>query len=401
MSYVPPHKRHDRNLTPTPVPSSLNPKHFSSPRHRYHHHHQASSIPSSKIVYSPGAISRWYSTSSDSGTLALVPYDSELIERKYGSKPLTLTVADEAGLGKEEERAVLRGIVEKVAKNLIETSRYALEEKEKEREEREDVKLLLVARVGKVLFNGDSSVCLDSIKKASMSEDEGWNKLISKTFYTDVSEEYITEVEELLVGKFGFKFEAAKEHYHVKIFDKHQPDSTISCKCTASHDGNIKLYKIELNQLRYMVTDISCVSKNFDLRIMLTTKKKLKNLDADVANGIDQLISAAVTDSDVKGGLRWPLGKESVADRFVIVGVWHTKYKALSRDKMSVKMRLADRFDYRTSTGEAANEVSFKLSGMLEQLTEDNFREGRVIDMIQGAVDMIWDNFLTLGSTCI
>ncbi|KAJ4814785.1 hypothetical protein LUZ62_027351 [Rhynchospora pubera] len=396
MSYVPPHKRHDRNLTPTPVPSSLNPKPFSSPRHR--HNHQASSI-----VYSPRSISRWYSTSSDSEALALVPYDSELIERKYGSKPLTLTVADEASLGKEEERAVLRGIVEKVAKNLIETSQYALEEKEKEkeREEGEDVKLLLVARVGKVLFNGDSSVCLDSIKKASMSEDEGWNKLISKTFYTDVSEEYITEVEELLVGKFGFKFEAAKEHYHVKIFDKGQPDSTISCKCTASHDGNIELYKIELNQLRYMVTDISCVSKNFDLRIMLTTKKKLKKLDADVANGIDQLISAAVTDSDVKGGLRWPLGKESVADRFVIVGVWHTKYKALSRDKIRVKMRLADRFDYRTSTGEAANEVSFKLSGLPEQLTEDDCCEGKVIDMIQGAVDLIWDNFLTLGSTCI
>ncbi|KAJ1696927.1 hypothetical protein LUZ63_005439 [Rhynchospora breviuscula] len=388
MSYVPPHKRHDRNLTPTPVPSSLNPKPFSSPRHH-----------SSKIVYSPCAISRWYSTSSDSETLALVPYDSELIERKYGSKPLTLTVTDEAGLGKDEERAVLRGIVEKVAKNLIETSRYAL--KEKEREEREDVKLLLGARVGKVLFNGDSSVCLDSIKKASMSEEEGWNKLVHKTFYTDVSEEYIREAEELLVGKFGFKFEAAKEHYHVKIFDKHQPDSTISCKCTASHDGNIELYKIELNQLRYMVTDISCVSKNFDLRIMLTTKKTLKKLDADVANGIDQLISAAVTDSDVKGGLRWPLGKESVADRFVIVGVWHTKYKALSRDKIRVKMRLADRFDYRTSTGEAANEVSFKLSGLLEQLTEDNCCEGKVADMIQGAVDLICDNFLTLGSTCV
>ncbi|KAJ3697309.1 hypothetical protein LUZ61_001014 [Rhynchospora tenuis] len=393
MSYVPPHKRHDRNLTPTPVPSSLNPKPFVSTRHR-NHHHQASSIPSTKIVYSPRSISRWYATTSDSETLALVPYDSESIERKYGSKPLTLTVADEAGLGKEEEKAVLRGIVEKVAKNLIETSQYAL--KEKEIEEREDVKLLLVTRVGKVLFNGDSSVCLDSIKKASMSEEEGWNKLVSKTFYTDVSEEYIREVEELLVGKFGFKFEAAKEHYHVKIFDKRQPDSTISCKCTASNNGGIELYKIELNQLRYMVTDISCVSKNFDLRIMLTTKKKLKKLDADVSNGIDQLISAAVSDSDVKGGLRWPLGKESVADRFVIVGVWHTKYKALSRDGIRVKMRLADRFVYRTSTGEAANEVSFKLSGLPEQLTEDSFRE-----RIQGAVDLIWDNFLTLGSTCI
>lgn len=92
-------------------------------------------------------------------------------------------------------------------------------------------------------------------------------------------------------------------------------------------------------------------------------------MQADVANGIDQLISAAVMDPDVKGGLRWPLGKESAADRFVIVGVWHTKHKLLSRDKIRAIMRQANRFDYHSSTGEDANEVSFKLHGLSEQLT--------------------------------
>ncbi|KAJ3697311.1 hypothetical protein LUZ61_001016 [Rhynchospora tenuis] len=211
MSYVPPHKRHDRNLTPTPFPSSLKPKPFVSSRHR-HHLHYNSSVPYSKIVYAPHSIIRWYATSSDSDALALVPYDSAFLEKKYGSKCLTLAVADQAGLVEEEEKAVLRGIVEKVAKNLIETGQYAM----KEREENEGVKLLVVARIGKVLVAGDSSVCIDSIKNASMIG-EGLNQPFKKRFYTNVSEEYIREVEKLLVEKFGSKFEVEKERYYVKV----------------------------------------------------------------------------------------------------------------------------------------------------------------------------------------
>ncbi|KAJ4762301.1 DNA-directed RNA polymerase subunit alpha [Rhynchospora pubera] len=381
MSYVPPHKRHDHNLTPTPFPSFLNPKPFTPSR--YHHR------CNSKVVYAPHSISRWYATSSDSEALALVPYDSAFLEKMYGSKPLTLAVNKQANLVEEEERAVLKGTVEKVAKSLIKTGQHAM----KERDESEDVKLLVVARIGKVLVAGDSSVCIDSIKNASMNE-EGLNQPFKKRFYTNVSEEYIRDVEKLLVEKFGFKFEVEKERYCVKIIDKRQPDSTIQCKCTASHDGGLDLYKIERNQLRYMVTDISCVSKNFDLRIMLSTIKKLKNFDADVMNAIDQIISEAVTDSDIKGGLRWPLGKESVADRFVIVDTWQTKIKVLSTDKIRVKMRVADRFHFSTSTGESANEVSFRFSGLSEQLTD----EGSIVDVIQGALDFIWENFLSQGS---
>jgi hypothetical protein len=92
-------------------------------------------------------------------------------------------------------------------------------------------------------------------------------------------------------------------------------------------------------------------------------------MQADIANGIDQLISAAVIDPKVKGRLRWPLGKESAADRFVVVGVWHTEHKILRRDKIRVNMRRADRFDFHTSSGEDGNEVSFKLNGLSEQLT--------------------------------
>ncbi|XP_078156368.1 uncharacterized protein LOC144552131 isoform X1 [Carex rostrata] len=270
MSYVPPHKRpSNRNPTPTPVPSSLNPKpSFASPRHR---HHQSSRL----IPFSPHLISRWYATSTES--LALVPYDSEVIERKNGSKPLTVNLTDGAVLVEEEERGVLRGIVEKVARDLIEAVQHTKEEARSG-----DVKLQVMARVGKVLFRGDPSVCLDSIIKAPTSEGE-LNKLQArKTFYTTVSEEYMREVEQLLVDKCGFKFVTAKDRYYIRVIDKCQPDLIMSYKCMALHDSGLELYKVEHNPQRHMVTDVSCLSKKFDLQIMLNTKRSLKNLDVNL-----------------------------------------------------------------------------------------------------------------------
>lgn len=84
--------------------------------------------------------------------------------------------------------------------------------------------------------------------------------------------------------------------------------------------------------------------------------------------GIDQLIKSAVLDPDVKGGLRWPLGKESVADRFSIVGGWHTKSRAFKSQTTRIKLRHADRFDHRTSTGEVSTEVTLKLTGISKHL---------------------------------
>ncbi|KAF3323678.1 hypothetical protein FCM35_KLT12409 [Carex littledalei] len=178
------------------------------------------------------------------------------------------------------------------------------------------------------------------------------------------------------------------------VIDKPQSQLFISCKCKASHDSALELYKVEHNPRRRMVTDVSCLSKNFDLRIMLNTKRALKNLDADVADGINQLISAAVIDPEAKGGLRWPLGKESVAGRFVIVGVWHTKHTILSREKIRVDLRQAGRFDFTKSTGEDVNDVSLKLRDLSELLTEDHLPEGSIVDMIQEVVDLIWGNLL-------
>lgn len=83
---------------------------------------------------------------------------------------------------------------------------------------------------------------------------------------------------------------------------------------------------------------------------------------------IKSLVSSAVIDPNVKGGLRWPLGKESIGERFSIVGVWRTDYRALKNETLRLKLRHADRFDNRSSTGEVSNEVTLKITGISKRL---------------------------------
>ena len=83
---------------------------------------------------------------------------------------------------------------------------------------------------------------------------------------------------------------------------------------------------------------------------------------------IRNLIESAVLDPNVKGGLRWPLGKAASGDRFFVVGVWHTIAKAYRNPSLRLKVRYADRFDFRTSMGESASEVHLKLKGIVSVL---------------------------------
>jgi hypothetical protein len=87
-----------------------------------------------------------------------------------------------------------------------------------------------------------------------------------------------------------------------------------------------------------------------------------------VENAVKSFVSAAIIDPNVKGGIRWPLGKESIGERFSIVGAWHTNYKAFKNETMRLKLRHADRFDHRSSTGEVSDEVTFKLTAISHKL---------------------------------
>uniref|UniRef100_A0ACD5X3W3 Uncharacterized protein n=1 Tax=Avena sativa TaxID=4498 RepID=A0ACD5X3W3_AVESA len=396
MAYLPPHKRHSSGSDPAPPTSSLRSLSLSSsPRGR--HHLRPSN---NKIIHAVGCVSRWsplppFSTDSDDvDSFRLEPFACDRVERNTGAKPLVISFS--SGSAEAAAAAIAERFLPELLAAAERQRAMAHDAPNKDEAAEEVVKLCLVARVGKVLFQpGGSQVSLVSLRNAAKAGNEGSKSQVRKSFYTNVPRECFEDMEQSAVKLMGLAFDSSKEHYHVKIFDKHLSDSTMSCKCTVQKDGKLAIHKVELNQIRQLVEDISCLSKDLDLRLMLSTKRILKNIDPEVENAIQSLVSSAILDPNVKGGLRWPLGKESVGERFSIVGVWHTNYKAFRNKTLRLKLRHADRFDHRSSTGEVSNEVTFKLTGISNLLQEDGSKEADAVkEMLESAVRMIWDSAL-------
>lgn len=93
----------------------------------------------------------------------------------------------------------------------------------------------------------------------------------------------------------------------------------------------------------------------------------------DEMQSIKNLIDSAVLDPDVKGGLRWPFGKATSGDRYSIVGVWHTMSTSYQNSSIKLKVRHADRFDFKTKYGEDSKEISLKLKGIVSGLLVSTF----------------------------
>ncbi|XP_048136502.1 uncharacterized protein LOC115734255 isoform X1 [Rhodamnia argentea] len=405
MAYVPPHKRHSKERGgPSPVPASLSRQfkkglNFRSPKANAHQ--------SGKIVYANTAISRWLAVGLDddgdhlpSGVF-LKPVSVEAVERRSGEKPLALAkscVANEDDeTGRDRGKKPWVHIAETVMPDLV--SSFEVVRSEIEGQSMEEIKPTLVARFGKILFHGSPSfpaeTCGDMDTETSLRQ-------LKRSFYTNIPPSFVENVTLRIIPEIGLNFEGEKDIYHVKLSDKYRPDSTISCKCSVSEaDQRLELYKVELNQVRHMVVDVSCLSKDLDMRLMLCTKRILTAISEKEKDSIGDLISSAVIDSSVKGGLRWPVGKESSGDRYSIVGVWHTISKTYKNSSMRLKVRHADRFDFGISHGEVTEETVVKLKGITSELHEQSLGTESICDMLKDAVKMTGEHLLSCGNAVI
>ncbi|TQD81135.1 hypothetical protein C1H46_033313 [Malus baccata] len=131
----------------------------------------------------------------------------------------------------------------------------------------------------------------------------------------------------------------------------------------------LQLCEIKLNRVRNMVVDISCTTKNLDLRLTLYTKRLATNLTDDEMQSITDLINSAILDPDVKGGLRWPQGKESSGDKYKVVRVWHIIANTYRNSSVRLEIKRTDRFDFTTLTGEASWGTSLVLENVMSKLT--------------------------------
>ncbi|XP_022890065.1 uncharacterized protein LOC111405427 isoform X4 [Olea europaea var. sylvestris] len=286
MAYVPPHMRHSKVGGPSSAPSPTLPPESVNPNFKRKRNFNSKDINDKgavkSIVYGENAISKWLAVGFADDTLLptvtrLEPVALESYERKSGEKPLTLVISDHRLKENCKDKSVLLAnpwafVVETLKQDLL---RSFLQVKENmESCEFEEVKPTLVARFGRILFHGNRSFTLESISGKHVPEST--LKQLKKSFYTNVPSLYMEYITNEVVPKIGFVLEGEQELYHVKLSDKMRPDSTLSCKCTVTTDNKkLELCKVELNQVRHMVADISCLGKNQDLRLMLRTKRIL------------------------------------------------------------------------------------------------------------------------------
>ncbi|KAL1332449.1 hypothetical protein HN51_061251 [Arachis hypogaea] len=390
MAYVPPHMRHSKdNQRPSPSPEL-------PPRRRQFSHSPKLNLSS---IYSKDALSNWFVVSSHDHdhddnqlhpSLQLRPVSLESFDCNFKQKPLILVQSTQHQsqsytIGTHATRNPWEIVAAKAIDYLLSSFENVRTEMKAQNPQSEQIKPYLVARFGKILFHGTFT-----------QEERPTMRQFRRSFYTSVPASYMEKMTTSLPLELGLEPDnTEKDMYLVKLSDANRPEATISCKCSIIKEQNkLKLYKVELNYVRHMVTDVSCPAKNLDLRLMLCTKRIIAAPKDDEIQCIQKLIDSAVLDENVKGGLRWPLGKASSGDRFSVIGVWHTITKAYVGPSLRLKARHADRFDFLTSTGESASEVSLKLKGIVSALQVQKVDTALISKMLEDTIKLLWDQFL-------
>nr|XP_024923361.2 uncharacterized protein LOC107434702 isoform X2 [Ziziphus jujuba var. spinosa] len=406
MAYVPPHKRQSNDTNRASLsPEQLVPQFKKNLKFGSSSSSTANRDRSGKIVYGSQSISRWFAIGCDGdddggdqfpASVSLQPVSVEAFISKKGEKPLALVNTD---IESNRVTGNFSGspwlsIADYVLQDLLSSYVNVKNEIDSQKAEGKPnltanvgkIKRNLTAKVGKILFHGSPLGNFESpVTETRLRQ-------LKRSFYTNIPSSYVEYIIKEVVPDIGVDFVEDKEIYHLS--DATQPDSTVTCRCSVRKEqGDLQLYKIELNRLRYMVVDISCLEKNLDLRLMLSTKEIVADLSDDDVQSIRDLINSAILDANVKGGLRWPLGKSSTGT-YKVIGVWHTVSKSYKSPSLTLKVRDADRYDYKTSIGETSWEISLNLKALSSKLEEKEVDMDLISEMLKTHLKQIWNSFM-------
>uniref|UniRef100_A0A0D3DT00 DUF7903 domain-containing protein n=1 Tax=Brassica oleracea var. oleracea TaxID=109376 RepID=A0A0D3DT00_BRAOL len=363
MSYVPPHKRHENvSARASSVPPSLLTKHKNT-----------------KIIHANDFISRWFLVGSEyNNSFQLVPVSSEW-RRGSEDKPLVMLLKNDSS----KLKTPWLWVAEKVENDLI--LGFGRAKETLIRYASEDVNLRLIARFGKVVFNrsANSSETLrdDNLTKRVLEK-------FNKSIITNVPKSYVENIAYGVVPKMGFCVETTKKLYHVKVFDNTRLDITNNI------NDSISIRRAELNALRHLNIDVSCLDQDLDMRLSVDSKRTLTNLSENEIKSLKELTDSAVIDPNVKGGLKWPLGKSSCGDRYSVCGVWHTVTNTYRNQTLRLQVLEANRYDFRTGIGGTSREVFLKLRALSKLLKEENGERKCVTGMLKDCLKTVWDYFL-------
>ncbi|CAM8963107.1 unnamed protein product [Rhodiola kirilowii] len=406
MAYVPKNKRqsHDayqedptpalltrqfnRNLSLGSSSSKFN-SYKKNDRHKRHHN--------AKIFYGKKATGMWFSVGLVNDYQ--IPYSITLKEVslpsalwKGNNKVMLILENTEEGKTRDEPR--LKSPWKSIAENVLEDvlSSFQKLKDEFNSQNWDELNPGIVVRFGKILFHGEPSFKPHTVKKSAVSENA--LRLLRRTFYTTVPSSYVENIITHVVPEIGFDTKVEKESYRIKLSDSEQPDATIICECKVTADGKgIELYKIEMNQVRHLVVDVSCFGKNLDMRLMLAKRNSDALIDKEMQS-IRLFISSAILDSNVNGWLRWPIGMACYGLRYRVIGVWHIKCITYKKSSMRLRMRDVDRYDYQSSTEDFAREVVLKHNDIGSKLKGPNVDDSSLMDTLKDYLKLIWERFL-------
>ncbi|WMV25870.1 hypothetical protein MTR67_019255 [Solanum verrucosum] len=392
MSYIPPHKRQIKgspSLEPTPAPESLIRSAFNK--------RKDNKFRTRNVGYTDHTILKWFSVGlADelrfSSLVSFQPLSPESFETKAGLQPLSL-VSTHQGCSEGIKNELIETPCLLIAANVKKDLLLSFQHMKREMEEADmaQVKPSVVARFGKVLFYGISSICKDSLKLNSLTETT--SRKMKGSFHTDVPPSYMDYVENRVVENLGLEYVQGKELCYVKLSDNLRTESTVSSKCTVPKDHyKIQLYKIELNRVRHMVADMNCLGKSSDLRLFVYTKKIKMVLSDEEINEIKDLIGSAIVDSEVPAGLRWPLDKRhSSGGRYVVNVIGHTTANSYRNSSIRFKFRHANRSKFKSSTAEVTREIFLKMLGIVSELPKQTIDEDLMFEMLKNNLKLIRD----------
>ncbi|VVB05646.1 unnamed protein product [Arabis nemorensis] len=152
----------------------------------------------------------------------------------------------------------------------------------------------------------------------------------------------------------GFNVEETKELYHVKVADKTRPDVTISCKCMA-----------ELNALRHLILDVSCLDQDLDMRFSFDRSKCER---------------------------RFKVAAWEIFLRDSVCGVWHTVATTYPSPgfKSVRRIDLISELELEEPQGKSINEVTVVLFCKFQ---EEEVNMKCVSDMLKDCLKEVWDYF--------
>ncbi|XP_026416107.1 uncharacterized protein LOC113311488 [Papaver somniferum] len=361
MAYIPPHKRHSKDDNNIPLPTQFQKKVGSSSSSTSKSttkrtKDRAAKLMGRHIIYLHCSISKWFIEADDdqisADSIRLEPFVGyKSVEWERGGKPFILVCDSltDSGSGFPKNNTPWVSITDNIRSDLLasfENMRTTIDLGEAG----VAMKTTFVARFGTVLFHKPS---VNISSSSSKSEAATTLARVRKQFCTKVTDSYIETI-------FGGVFPMIvadpyqpKEYYRVQVSDKVEPESATK-------------------------RDLTAALKDEELK------------------GLKQLVDSAILDGNVKGGLRWPMGKEHSFDgRYSVVGAWHSIVKTFKNASLKLKFINADRFDFCTSDGEIGKELTPDMKGVNDMLMDRLVDMEPAIGSLEDNLKLVWNHLLS------